>query len=399
MSDRYDFCVVGGGIVGLSTAFHLLTKFPGSSLVVLEKETAVAHHQTGHNSGVVHSGIYYTPGSRKADFCRRGVERTTELCRDAGITIENCGKLIVATTPLEHQRLGALLERATSNGVEAIRISARELVEREPHIRGLGAILVPSTGIVDYRAVSSTLADRIRALGGAVEFSAAVEQVTERSDEVVVVAGARRWSARQLVACGGLQADRLARTAGLQPEFRVVPFRGEYFRLPPTRRGLISHLIYPVPDPALPFLGVHLTRTVDGGITLGPNAVLGLAREGYRKGSVCWADVRDYVSYPGMWRFARSNVRTGARELRNSLFKRSYLAACRRYCPGLTIDDLMPEPAGIRAQVVDRRGSMIEDFVFLESERQLHVCNTPSPAATAALPIGEYVAERCGKPA
>ncbi len=390
----YDFCVIGGGIVGLSTAYHLLREFPYSSVLVLEKEDTVAAHQTGHNSGVIHSGIYYKPGSRKAEFCRAGVARTIELCAEAGIPVETCGKLLVATNAVESQRLSGLVERAAQNGIEAHELSAGALRELEPAISGVGAVLVPSTGIVDYKQVCAALAARIGELGGELRLSSRVERIYERSTDVEIRTADEHWTARRLIVCGGLQADRLARMAGLTPDFRIVPFRGEYFRLPARREKLISHLIYPVPDPSLPFLGVHLTKTIDGGITVGPNAVLGLAREGYRKGSVEFADVRDYAAYPGMWRFAKANAATGWRELRNSISKRGYLQQCRKYCPELTLDDLLPEPAGIRAQVIGRDGSMVEDFLFLETARMLHVCNAPSPAATAALPIGEFIATK-----
>jgi len=394
----YDFCVVGGGIVGLSTAMHLLQQRPGSSLLLIEKEDGIARHQTGHNSGVIHSGIYYKPGSRKAEFCRRGAEQTLELCQEFDIPVEVCGKLLVATTELDLERMRGLVTRAAENGVAAIALDAGELAEVEPHVRGLGALRIPSTGIVDYKAVSRAIAAQIEKLGGELRFGSPVDRIQERRNVVEISAGGEDWRADRLVVCGGLQADRLARLAGLAPDFRIVPFRGEYYRLPASRRDLISHLIYPVPDPSLPFLGVHLTKVVGGGITVGPNAVLGWAREGYPKGSFSAADVRDYATFPGMWKFARANVGTGLRELRNSWFKRAYLRECRKYCPELTLADLQPEPAGIRAQVVARDGSMVEDFLFLETDRMLHVGNAPSPAATAALPIGEYIAARCSRP-
>jgi L-2-hydroxyglutarate oxidase len=390
----FDYCVIGGGIVGLATALRLLESRPGASLVLLEKETELGTHQTGHNSGVIHSGIYYPPGSFKAQLCRRGARATTEFAAAHGIPVDVCGKLLVATDSVEAARMDALYERARDNAVDVERLDAAQLRRREPHIRGVGALLVPSTGIVDFRAIARAMGESIRTAGATVELGVEVTGIAETSDAVTVTAGERRVQARRLVACAGLSADRLARTAGARTDFQIVPFRGEYYRLPAARSGLITHLIYPIPDPALPFLGVHLTRTFDGGITVGPNAVLGFAREGYRKGSFRARDVATYLRFGGMWRMARANVRTGARELRNSIFKRGYLRECRRYCPELTVADLLPAPAGIRAQAVLRDGTLVHDFLFAETPRTLHVCNAPSPAATSAIPIGELIAAK-----
>ncbi len=390
----FDYCVIGGGIVGLATALRLLEARPGASLVLLEKETELGVHQTGHNSGVIHSGIYYPPGSFKAQLCRRGARATTEFAAAHGIPVDVCGKLLVATDSVEAARMDALYERARDNAVDVERLDAAQLRRREPHIRGVGALLVPSTGIVDFRAIARAMGESIRTAGATVELGVEVTGIAETSDAVTVTAGERRVQARRLVACAGLSADRLARTAGARTDFQIVPFRGEYYRLPAARSGLITHLIYPIPDPALPFLGVHLTRTIDGGITVGPNAVLGFAREGYRKGSFRARDVATYLRFGGMWRMARANVRTGARELRNSIFKRGYLRECRRYCPELTVADLLPAPAGIRAQAVLRDGTLVHDFLFAETPRTLHVCNAPSPAATSAIPIGELIAAK-----
>ena len=387
----YDYCVIGGGIVGLATARQLLQAHPDAGLILLEKEPGLGMHQTGHNSGVIHAGIYYAPGSLKAELCRRGAQATKEFAAAHDIAVDVCGKLLVATDSAEAARMDALYERSRVNGVASDRIDAAELRRREPHIRGVGALFVPSTGIVDYKAIAAAMGDEIRAAGATIEFGVQVTGIAETTDLVTVSAGERRIQARQLVVCGGLQADRLARMAGARSDFQIVPFRGEYYRLPAARNGIITHLIYPIPDPDLPFLGVHLTKTVDGGVTVGPNAVLGLAREGYRKGSFRRHDVATYLRFPGMWRVARANVRTGTRELRNSLFKRGYLRECRKYCPSLTVDDLLPEPAGIRAQAVLRDGTLVHDFLFAETPRTLHVCNAPSPAATSAIPIAEMI--------
>ncbi|HZE49343.1 MAG TPA: L-2-hydroxyglutarate oxidase [Jatrophihabitantaceae bacterium] len=393
-SETYDYCVIGGGIVGLATAMRLLAAHPDASLVLVEKESELGTHQTGHNSGVIHAGIYYPPGSLKADLCRRGAQATKDFAARNGIPVDVCGKLLVATDAAEAARMDALYERSQHNGIDVERIDAAELRRREPHVRGVGALFVPATGIVDYRLIAASMGAVIRAAGARVELGVEVTGITETSDAVTVSAGERRFEARRLVVCGGLQADRLARMAGASIDFQIVPFRGEYYRLPPARKDLISHLIYPIPDPDLPFLGVHLTKTIDGGVTVGPNAVLGFAREGYRKGSFRRRDVGTYLRYPGLWRMARSNVRTGARELRNSVFKRGYLRECRKYCPELTLDDLLPEPAGIRAQAVLRDGSLVHDFLFAQTPRTLHVCNAPSPAATSAIPIGDMIAAK-----
>jgi (S)-2-hydroxyglutarate dehydrogenase len=390
----YDYCVIGGGIVGLATAMQLLDARAGASLVLLEKEAELGAHQTGHNSGVIHAGIYYPPGTLKAELCRRGAQATKDFAAEHGIPVDACGKLLVATNPTEAARMDALYERSQHNGLDVECIDAAELRRREPHIRGVGAVFVPTTAVVDFRAIAAAMGDVIRAAGATIELGVEVTGITETSDSVTVSAGDRSVQTRRLVACGGLQADRLARMAGARTDFQIVPFRGEYYRLPAGRGGLIRHLIYPIPDPGLPFLGVHLTRTIDGGVTVGPNAVLGFAREDYRKGSFRGRDVGAYLRFPGMWRVARANVRTGARELRNSMFKRGYLRECRKYCPELTVNDLLPEPAGIRAQAVLRDGTLVHDFLFAETPRTLHVCNAPSPAATSAIPIGAMIAAR-----
>lgn len=389
-----DFIVVGGGIVGTATARALLLRRPGAGVVLLEKEADLAAHQTGHNSGVIHAGVYYAPGSLKARLCRAGERATKEFCTAHGIPFEVPGKLLVATTAEEVARMAALAERAALNDLAVHPVSARELAELEPEVTGLAALHVPSTGIVDYRRVTRAMADDVRASGGSVELGVTVDAIDETTDTVTVRAGDRTWTARALVVCAGLQADRMARLAGLRTDFRIVPFRGEYYRLPDHRSDIVRHLIYPVPDPALPFLGVHLTPMVDGSVTVGPNAVLGLAREGYRKGTVDARDVRDWATFPGMWSLARHNVRTGAQELRDSWWRRGYLARCRRFAPGLRLEDLQPHAAGIRAQAVLRDGTLVHDFLLESTDRTLHVCNAPSPAATSAIPIAEEVADR-----
>jgi L-2-hydroxyglutarate oxidase len=390
----YDFCVIGGGIVGLATAVALQEAFPGCELVVVEKEDDVGRHQTGHNSGVIHAGIYYAPGSLKAQLCREGSAATKAFCTEHGIPFETCGKLLVATTPLELERMAALQERAGINGIECERLDATELVEREPNVTGLGALFVPSTGIVDYRLVCQALRALVVANGGAVEVGAKVDLIAETGSRVEVRAGERSWTSQQVVACAGLQSDRMARLAGIDTDFQIVPFRGEYYRLPAAKSGIVRSLIYPIPDPDLPFLGIHLTRMIDGRVTVGPNAVLGFAREGYRKGAVSGRDVATFAAFPGFWKVIRQNLRSGAREMRNSVWRKGYLEECRKYCPSLTVDDLLPYEAGIRAQAVRRDGTLEHDFLFADTSRTIHVCNAPSPAATSALPIGRMIAAR-----
>ena len=390
----HDFCVVGGGIVGLATAWRLLERNPGASLVLLEKESALATHQTGHNSGVIHSGIYYAPGSFKADLCKRGERATKEFCTAEGIPFVTCGKTLVATTPLELERMDALAGRAGENGIEVERLDADELRRREPNVTGLGALFVPATAIVDYRQVCAAMARVLEAAGADIVLGAEVTAIRESASDVVVSAGSRRWTAGRLIACAGLQSDRLARLAGLPVTHQIVPFRGEYYRLPSEKSGIIRSLIYPIPDPDLPFLGIHLTRMIDGGVTVGPNAVLGLSREGYPKLAVNLRDVAQYLFFPGLWKVLARYRKSVRAELAGSLLKSSYLKECRKYCPSLTVGDLLPYTAGIRAQAVTRDGTLVHDFLFLESARTLHVCNAPSPAATSAIPIGEMIAGR-----
>lgn len=390
----HDFIVIGGGIVGLATALELGRLRPGASVVVLEKESGLARHQTGRNSGVIHAGIYYKPGSLKADLCKRGAEATRAFCDEHGVPYETRGKLVVATTPLEMSRMAALAANARANGIAVDALDGAELRRREPNVAGLGALFTPSTGIVDYGRMCAVMGDLVRRRGHAIELGVNVDSIVETPAEVSVGAGERRWRGRHLVACAGLQSDRLARLAGLAIDHQVVPFRGEYYDVVAHKRGLVRHLIYPVPDPDLPFLGIHLTPTIDGGLTVGPNAVLGFAREGYGRLSVDWRDVVTYARFPGFWRVMARHWRSGLTEGRNSLFKARYLAECRRYCPALEMADLIPREAGIRAQAVTSDGTLVHDFLFLETDRMLHVGNAPSPAATAAIPIARMIAAR-----
>lgn len=374
--------------------------YPDATVRVLEKEDRLAAHQTGHNSGVIHAGVYYAPGSLKAKFCRAGVDATIAFCTRHQIPFEQCGKLLVATTPIELERMDALEERCRANGLDPERLSAEQLKEREPNITGLGALFVRVTGIVDYPAIARAMAKELQDAGGDVVLNSTVTGVAEGPDTVSVATSTGLYEARQLVVCGGLQADRLAKMAGVDVDFQIVPFRGEYYRLNARHNAIIKHLIYPIPDPDLPFLGVHLTRMIDGSVTVGPNAVLGFAREGYPKGSFDAGDVLSMLGFSGFWKVMGKNLRSGITEFRNSLSKQRYLKLCQKYAPGLTLDDLEPYPSGIRAQAVMKDGTLVHDFLIKQTPRTLHVCNAPSPAATSSLPIGEHLvsllAERSG---
>ena len=394
MQADYDYCVVGGGIVGLSTALTLAQREPDARILLLEKESGLARHQTSHNSGVIHAGIYYAPGSLKARLCREGAEATVEFCRRYDIPFERCGKLLVATNEVERQRMEALAGRAAENGIEIEHLDAAALRQAEPSIAGLAALFVKATGIVSYARICEQMARLFQARGGQIATGVKVDGLAEDADGVNISAGRRSWRASYLIVCAGLQADRMARLAGLPVDFRIVPFRGEYYRLPDSKRDIVRHLIYPIPDPDLPFLGVHLTRMIDGSVTVGPNAVLGFAREGYPRFSVDPRDLADYLRFPGFWRTSLRHFKSGMAEMRNSLFKRGYLEACRKYCPSLTLEDLLPYEAGIRAQAVLRDGTLVHDFLFEQTARSLHVCNAPSPAATSALPIAGMIADR-----
>lgn len=390
-----DVLVVGGGIVGLATAMQLTRRFPQLRVIVVEKEARLAAHQTGHNSGVVHAGVYYEPGSLKARFCREGSEATYAFCQEHGVRVERRGKLIVATNDVEIARLEALYARCQRNGLEPAWIDRTELTRLEPHIVGRRAIRVAGSGITDYPGVARAMADVLKRNGGEILLNSQVMSLREQSDAVIAATPARTLRARYAVVCAGLMADRLARMCGVEADFLLVPFRGEYFRLPSSMNAVVSHMIYPVPNPELPFLGIHLTPMIDGCVTVGPNAVLALAREGYRWRDWNWRDLAEMAAFPGVRRLLRRHRHSATRELLNSVFKRAYLAECRKYCPELRLEDLEPHPAGVRAQAVTRDGELIHDFLLRRGRRTLHVCNAPSPAATAALPIGKYLIEQC----
>ncbi len=391
----YDYLIIGGGIVGLSTAWQLQQREPAKKILLVEKEDQFAKHQTGHNSGVIHAGIYYTPGSLKAEFCKAGVDATIRFCQDNGIDYEQCGKLLVATNPLEHERMQTLFERALRNGLDVELLDAAELKKREPNIVGIGAIFVKTTGIVDFQKVCVEMAARFRELGGETRLNCEVTGLREDATGVIAnIAGGDSVAAKFLISCSGLMADRTTRMLGIDTNFQIVPYRGEYYQLPPKHNDIVKHLIYPIPDPDLPFLGVHLTRMIDGSVTVGPNAVQGWKREGYGKINISLRDTWDMMRFPGFWRVLWTNLGTGVKETWNSWYKPGYLKLVQKYCPSIALEDLQPYPAGIRAQAVMQDGALVHDFLFAESPHSLHVCNAPSPAATSAIPIGNYICEK-----
>lgn len=389
-----DLLVVGGGIVGLATADALGERAP-LSLAVVDKEPDLAAHQTGNNSGVIHSGLYYRPGSAKARTCVAGRELMYRFCADHGVPHERCGKVVVATRPEQLDTLAMLAERGRANGLEGVRrIGPEELRDLEPHAAGIAALHVPATGIVDYVAVCRVLADRIRSRGGELITGATFQRAVAEDGGLVAETSGGRIRCRHLVACAGLHSDRVARACGVDPGIRIVPFRGEYYELRAERRSLVSNLIYPVPDPAFPFLGVHFTRRVDGSVEAGPNAVLAFGREAYRRWQVSPPDLAGTLASPGFWRLAARYWRTGAGEMWRSLSRGAFVRALQELVPELTVADVERGGAGIRAQALAPDGALVDDFVVVEHPRMLHVLNAPSPAATASLTIGAELADR-----
>ncbi len=392
--NSYDVVIIGAGIVGLTTAYALHKARPDVTIAVIEKSDKPGTHQTGHNSGVIHAGIYYAPGSLKARLCAEGSMATRLFCEEHEIAYNVCGKLIVATSDDELLRMQALKDRACANGLDIRQVSQGELVEIEPSIRGVGALMSPTSGIVNYADICYALHERLANDGVSFHFDSAVTQLDERSDSITVESDQGICRASQLIACAGLQADRIAALSELSDDFRIIPFRGEYYRVADTALTDVNHLIYPVPEPSLPFLGVHLTPMIGGYKTVGPSAMVSLGRETYESNRPHLRDMMTSARFPGFWKLMMRNARAGVHELHGSLSKSIYLRRCQKYCPDLTAEDLQPHPPGIRAQAVDARGNMIDDFLLRETPRTIHVCNAPSPAATSAFPIGEEIAVR-----
>ncbi len=388
----YDLAIIGGGIVGLSVAMQGSERFPGLRVLILEKENGVAQHQTGHNSGVIHSGIYYKPGSLKARLCVEGAREMVEFCQRHGIAHEVCGKVIVAINADEATRLDGLQQRADANGLKGVEILGPEgMREIEPHLVGVKALKVPSTGITHYGTVASKYAEIAIAHGAELKTGAGVVGFRNSADEIVIQTRAGDFSARYVVNCAGLYSDRIARLAGHDPEIMIVPFRGEYYDLIPERAGLVRNLIYPVPDPRFPFLGVHFTRRISGTIDAGPNAVLALRREGYRRTDFHLGEALETLTYRGFLSMARRQWRYGLSEYRRSLMKSAFVRSLQELVPEVRVEDLVPGGAGVRAQALAPDGNLVDDFRFVPKDRFLHVLNVPSPAATASLPIGREI--------
>jgi (S)-2-hydroxyglutarate dehydrogenase len=397
--DRVDVAVIGGGILGLSTAMHLSERFPDATIAVLEKESTLAAHQTGHNSGVIHSGLYYKPGSLKATMAKAGSKSMVAFCEANGIAHEVCGKIVVATEASELPLLENLYQRGLDNELPVEKIAPTRAKEIEPHVAALAALWLPTTGIADYRGVCDAYRRQIETAGGAVQLGTKVERLDRVGGSHRLTTSLGDVEAGFVVNCAGLYSDRVARMDGADPTAQIVPFRGEYYELAPHRRDLVKGLIYPVPNPDFPFLGVHFTRMIDGTVHAGPNAVLAFKREGYAKRDFDAKELAEILRYRGFHKLALKNWREGAREMWRSMSKKAFVASLQRLIPEITEDDVVPTHAGVRAQALKPDGGMVDDFLIVEGQGTLHVCNAPSPAATASLEIGREIASRVPAPA
>jgi len=387
----YDSIVIGGGIVGLSTAMALLKSQPDLRIAVLEKESTWSQHQTGHNSGVIHSGIYYKPGSLKAKLCRAGCQSMVQFCQEHGIAHEVCGKVIVATEPQELPFLENIYQRGLANGIEVAKLTAEEVKEIEPHVNCLAGIRVFSTGIADYKQVSRKYAELIELWGGDLYLNTKVEKIVESGDSQRIETNNGIFETRNLINCAGLHSDRIAKLNQVDPQAQIVPFRGEYYELKPEKRYLVKHLIYPVPNPNFPFLGVHFTRMIDGNIHAGPNAVLSLKREGYHKTDFDLKDFAEVMTYGGFWKLAFKHADEGIQEMIRSFSKAAFVRSLQKLIPEVQSDDLVPSHAGVRAQALMDDGRLVDDFLIIKTKNSIHVCNAPSPAATSSLEIGKAI--------
>jgi len=390
---EFDYVVIGGGIVGLSTALSIVERDNRARMAVVEKESDWAQHQTGRNSGVIHSGIYYKPGSLKAKLCRNGGRRMYEFCDEHGLQYEKCGKMIVATTEAEIPRLQNIYQRGIENGLEIKKLTNSEIRESEPHVKCVQGIHVPSTGIVNYADVCRKMVELIAARGGDLRLESKVIGFSETGGRTIIETSRGPMETKWTINCAGLQCDRVAKLAGADPGIRIVPFRGEYFELTPERKHLVKNLIYPVPDPNFPFLGVHFTRMIDGSVHAGPNAVLSFKREGYFRTSFNLRDCMDTLTYSGFWRLAANHAGSGLGEIRRSFSKKAFVRSLQRLIPEINEEDLIPAKAGVRAQALLKNGGLVDDFLIINSNNATHVCNAPSPAATASLEIGRLIAD------
>ena len=395
MSTNIDLAVIGGGIVGCATALAISSRNPNLKIALLEKEASLASHQTGHNSGVIHAGLYYKPGSMKAETCASGREALYRFCNVHDIPHQRCGKVVVAVDDTELPALEELERRGKANGLEGLqRLSVSQLQEHEPHVRGVAGLFVPQTGIVDYVRVTQKLAELFQSRGGLVHLNAPVSKIQKKQDGYLLHSGHKTFEARNLVNCAGLHADQVARLAGLRPKLRIIPFRGEYYEFKPERSKLVNHLIYPVPDPLMPFLGVHFTRMIDGTVEAGPNAVLAWRREGYRRSDISLPDLAEIFAFGGFWKLSTRFWKTGIEEYRRSFSKKQFVKSLQRLMPEVRESDLVPGGSGVRAQAVDNEGRMVDDFCIQTEGRMVHVLNAPSPAATASLSIAEHIADK-----
>lgn len=393
--NNFDVVIVGAGIIGLSTAYKLLEKNPSLKICILEKEDGVAKHQTGHNSGVIHSGIYYKPGSLKAVNCISGYKMLLDFCDENKIQYEICGKIIIATEEKELAALQILFERGIANGLAGIKIiSQEEIKELEPNVTGIKGIVVPQTGILDYKIVSGKLAELLKDKGAEIKFGEEVIDLKLNSNEVEIKAKKNNYTSSILVSCAGLYSDKIALMIDTKINFRIIPFRGEYYQLKDSRGKLIKNLIYPVPDPEFPFLGVHFTRRIDGVVEAGPNAVLAFKKEGYKKSDFNFSEVLNTLSYRGFHKIAAKYWKTGFYEIYRSLSKKEFVKSLQRLLPVIKEEDLIPGGSGVRAQACDKDGKLIDDFLFIENERVINVCNAPSPAATSSLSIGDMISDK-----
>lgn len=390
----YDFAIIGGGIVGLSTAMNLGKRYPDAKILVLEKESRWAFHQTGNNSGVIHSGVYYKPGSFKAKFCRDGCQSMVEFCQEHNIRHEVCGKVIVATEEKELPLLENLYQRGLQNGIPVKRITAEEVREHEPHVNCLAGIWVSSTGIADYKQVCQKYAELVQQQGGDLRLNTKVEQLIDTATGQVLKTNQGDFQTRFVINCAGLFSDRVAKLGGVDPQAKIVPFRGEYYELVPERRSLVKGLIYPVPNPDFPFLGVHFTRMIDGSVHAGPNAVLSLKREGYHKTDFDLRDFAEVMTYPGFWKLAAKHSDEGIKEIIRSFSKAAFVHSLQRLIPEVQPEDVVPTHAGVRAQALMNDGKLVDDFLIVKGQNSIHVCNAPSPAATSSLEIGKAVVEQ-----
>ena len=390
----YDFAIIGGGIVGLATGLFIGKKFPSAQIIILEKESQLAFHQTGHNSGVIHSGVYYKPGSFKAKFTKAGNQSMVDFCQTHDIPYDVCGKVIVATQEKELPRLENLFKRGLENNLSVTKLSPAEVREIEPHVNCLGGIKVPTAGIVNYKKVCQKYGELIQLQGGEIRLNTQVTNIIKTNQGYTLETNQAPVHTKFMINCAGLQSERVAQLGGVNPEAKIVPFRGEYYELKPEKRYLVKNLIYPVPNPDFPFLGVHFTRMIDGSIHAGPNAVLSLKREGYRKTDFDFKDFIDVITYPGFWKLAAKHADEGIQEIIRSFSKAAFVRSLQALIPEVTADDIIPNPAGIRAQALKNNGQLVEDFLIIEDDKAMHVCNAPSPAATASLEIGQAIASK-----